>query len=225
MDTEYRKKRTQHYLFHLSSQITKYSSLPGFFEVNGINYADCRCAITEASSEDVVAVILIPTPSTCELPWGRDVSLSCTLPELSSSSSQVWTPFPKAVHTASLWTTSLAREPNTEWPHWPVTACPKCLFIGTYRNPHRDMTARLDRRQQVSEIVHWKIYEVVFHMKNLLYALIPFSSDTLSCKPQLFHITNNTCHGFSDSGLRGTFHFTRVCSFWYIQIKIFHFIF
>lgn len=63
--------------------------------------------------------------------------------------------------------------------------------------------------QQASEIIHWGICEVVFHVKSS--AICFHSISICHCfiwKSQLLHATNNRCHRFFDSDLNGSFHFT-----------------
>lgn len=70
-----------------------------------------------------------------------------------------------------------------------------------------DTTARLDRRQQASEIIHWRIYEVVFHMK--ISAICFHSFSFCHSYLQITTAPYNTRHRFSDSGLRHTFNLTK----------------
>lgn len=64
-------------------------------------------------------------------------------------------------------------------------------------------------RQRASEIIHGGIWEVMFHVKSctICFHSIPICHNFI-WKSQLFHATNNRCHRFFDSDLKGSFHFT-----------------
>lgn len=84
------------------------------------------------------------------------------------------------------------------------------VFKGTNRSPRGDMTVKVDRRQQASEIIHWRVYEVVFQINNSAICFDSFSfCHCPTCKSQLLHVTFNICHGIFDTGVRDTFHFTK----------------